>query len=44
MASQAASSSGAGNRVVIAIAGVVMQVALGALYACSVFRDPLAES
>ncbi|MBA3792309.1 MAG: MFS transporter, partial [Rubrobacter sp.] len=43
MASQAASSSGAGNRVVIAIAGVVMQVALGAVYAWSVFSDPLAQ-
>ncbi len=43
MASQAASASGAGNRVVIAIAGVVMQVALGAVYAWSVFREPLTE-
>ena len=43
MASQAVSSSGAGNRVVIAIAGVVMQVALGAVYAWSVFRDPLSQ-
>ncbi len=43
MASQAASSSGAGNRVVIAMAGVVMQVALGAVYAWSVFSDPLAQ-
>lgn len=44
MASQAVSSSGAGNRVVIAIAGVVMQVALGAVYAWSVFRDPLTSA
>ena len=44
MASQAASSSGTGNRVVIAIAGVVMQVALGAVYAWSVFRDPLTQA
>src|SRR5919198_5164593 len=42
MASQAAgSSAGAGNRWMIAVAGVVMQVALGAVYAWSVFRDPL---
>jgi MFS transporter, OFA family, oxalate/formate antiporter len=40
---QAASSSGAGNRVIIAVAGVVMQVALGAVYAWSVFRDPLSQ-
>src|SRR4028119_1061088 len=44
MASQAASGSGTGNRVVIAIAGVVMQVALGAVYAWSVFRDPLTQA
>ena len=44
MASQAASSSAGGNRVIIAIAGVVMQVALGAVYAWSVFREPLAEA
>src|ERR687893_507114 len=43
MASQAASGSVAGNRVIIAIAGVVMQVALGAVYAWSVFRDPLTK-
>jgi OFA family oxalate/formate antiporter-like MFS transporter len=43
MASQAASGSAAGNRVIIAIAGVVMQVALGAVYAWSVFRDPLTQ-
>lgn len=30
-----------GNRWVIAAAGVVMQIALGAVYAWSVFRDPL---
>ncbi len=41
MASQAASNSGAGNRVVIATAGVVMQVMLGAVYAWSVFSDSL---
>src|ERR671917_456735 len=44
VASQAASSSAGGNRVIIAIAGVVMQVALGAVYAWSVFREPLAEA
>src|SRR4028119_479324 len=43
MASQAASGSAAGNRLSIAIAGVVMQVALGAVYAWSVFRDPLTQ-
>ena len=43
MASQAASSSGTGNRVIIAIAGVVMQVALGAVYAWSVFREALTQ-
>src|SRR5919107_3713766 len=44
MASQAASSNaGAGNRVIIAIAGVVMQVALGAVYAWSVFREALTQ-
>ena len=42
MASEAVSGSGAGNRAIIAIAGVVMQVALGAVYAWSVFADPLA--
>lgn len=41
MSSRAASNSGAGNRVLIAIAGVVMQVALGAVYAWSVFQKPL---
>jgi MFS transporter, OFA family, oxalate/formate antiporter len=40
---QAASSSGAGNRAIIAVAGVVMQVALGAVYAWSVFREPLTQ-
>lgn len=45
MASQATSSSSAGgNRVVIAIAGVVIQVMLGAVYAWSVFRIPLTEN
>ena len=45
MASQAASSGTAGgNRVIIAIAGVVIQVALGAVYAWSVFRIPLTEA
>ena len=43
MATQAAGNSGAGNRVIIAAAGVVMQVALGAVYAWSVFRDPLSQ-
>jgi MFS transporter, OFA family, oxalate/formate antiporter len=43
--SQAASSGSAGgNRVLIAIAGVVIQVALGAVYAWSVFRVPLTEN
>lgn len=32
------------NRWVIAVAGIVMQVALGAVYAWSVFRVPLAEA
>jgi MFS transporter, OFA family, oxalate/formate antiporter len=44
LASQAVSSSGTGNRVIIAVAGVVMQVALGAVYAWSVFADPLAQA
>ncbi len=45
MASQEANSSSAGgNRVIIAIAGVVMQVALGAVYAWSSFRVPLTEN
>ena len=44
MASQAASSSGTENRALIAVAGVVMQVALGAVYAWSVFRDPLTQA
>lgn len=43
MAAQAASGSGAGNRVLIATAGVVMQVALGAVYAWSVFRKTLTD-
>jgi MFS transporter, OFA family, oxalate/formate antiporter len=43
VASQAVNNSGAGNRVIIAIAGVVMQVALGAVYAWSVFSDPLSQ-
>ena len=32
------------NRWLIALAGVVMQVALGAVYAWSVFRIPLTEA
>ena len=45
MASQAAGSGTAGgNRVLIAIAGVIMQLALGAVYAWSVFRVPLSEA
>jgi MFS transporter, OFA family, oxalate/formate antiporter len=32
------------NRWLIAVAGVVMQVALGAVYAWSVFRIPLTQS
>jgi len=43
LSSQAA-SSGAGNRVLIAVAGVVMQVALGAVYAWSSFREPLTDN
>ena len=43
MASQAASGSEVGNRALIAVAGVIMQVALGAVYAWSVFSDPLAQ-
>lgn len=42
MASQVA-SPGASNRNTIAVAGVVMQVALGAVYAWSVFQIPLEE-
>lgn len=37
-------SERAGNRWVIAGAGVVMQVALGAVYAWSVFRKPLSQA
>ena len=43
MAAQAANQN-AGNRWLIAAAGVVMQVALGAVYAWSVFRIPLSEA
>ena len=43
MTSQAASQN-VTNRWVIATAGVVMQVALGAVYAWSVFRKPLSEA
>ena len=43
MASQAASQN-VTNRWVIAVAGIVMQVALGAVYAWSVFRIPLSEA
>jgi MFS transporter, OFA family, oxalate/formate antiporter len=43
VASQAASQN-VTNRWVIATAGVVMQVALGAVYAWSVFRIPLSEN
>src|SRR5260221_13146184 len=32
------------NRWIIAIAGIVMQIALGAVYAWSVFRIPLTQS
>ena len=42
MASQSASQD-TPNRTVIAVAGVIMQVALGAVYAWSVFRTPLTE-
>lgn len=42
MASQAA-SAGVPNRTTVAVAGVVMQVALGAVYAWSVFQIPLEE-
>ncbi|MDP8939602.1 MAG: MFS transporter, partial [Actinomycetota bacterium] len=43
MSSQAASSS-VPNRNLIAVAGVLIQVALGAVYAWSVFRIPLTET
>jgi OFA family oxalate/formate antiporter-like MFS transporter len=43
MASQAADQN-VSNRWLIATAGVVMQVALGAVYAWSVFRKPLSEA
>jgi OFA family oxalate/formate antiporter-like MFS transporter len=43
VASQAASQT-VTNRWVIATAGVIMQVALGAVYAWSVFRVPLSEA
>jgi OFA family oxalate/formate antiporter-like MFS transporter len=43
VSSQAASQN-VTNRWVIAAAGVVMQVALGAVYAWSVFRKPLSEA
>ena len=43
MASQAANQN-VTNRWVIAAAGIVMQIALGAVYAWSVFRVPLAEA
>ena len=43
MASQAAGRN-VTNRWVIAVAGIVMQVALGAVYAWSVFRIPLSEA
>ena len=43
MAAQAANQN-VGNRWLIAAAGVVMQVALGAVYAWSVFRIPLSEA
>jgi OFA family oxalate/formate antiporter-like MFS transporter len=40
---QGARTSAAGNRWLIAAAGVVMQIALGAVYAWSVFRTPLTK-
>ena len=43
MASQAASQN-VTNRWVIAIAGIIMQMALGAVYAWSVYRVPLSEA
>lgn len=43
MASQAASQN-VTNRWIIAIAGIVMQMALGAVYAWSVYRVPLSEA
>ena len=43
MASQAANQN-VTNRWIIAVAGVIMQIALGAVYAWSVFRVPLAEA
>ncbi|GAB4202810.1 MAG: OFA family MFS transporter [Roseiflexaceae bacterium] len=41
---QARTEQRAGNRWVIAVAGIVMQIALGAVYAWSVFRKPLESS
>jgi OFA family oxalate/formate antiporter-like MFS transporter len=41
MSNQAASSSLASNRWVVAAAAVIMQLGLGAIYAWSVFREPL---
>src|ERR1700680_3867067 len=32
------------NRLILALAGVLMQIALGAVYAWSVFRIPLSQS
>jgi len=32
------------NRWIIAVAGIVMQIALGAVYAWSVFRIPLTQA
>src|SRR5258708_23872952 len=36
--------TGTSNRWILALAGVLMQVALGAVYAWSVFRIPLTQS
>ena len=44
MAASQASGAAGGNRVLIAVAGVIMQLALGAVYAWSVFRVPLSEA
>lgn len=41
---QANAQTPVANRWLIAIAGVVMQIALGAVYAWSVFRDPLVNA
>src|SRR5918997_5894029 len=41
MSNQAVASSATSNRWVVAAAAVIMQLGLGAIYAWSVFREPL---